>query len=316
MVFIKNSKTYSSHFFDAGNGADPIEEICALVSAIDVGIDKDLLREIHHDVVDIFTGRNQHFRRNSMYYHTLRHTMMVTLALVRLLHGLFCTGRQLDNETVLQGVLCAYFHDAGLLVKKEELVSAFSCIPVHEQRSALFLKEYIAEKSTTKGWPPSLAEDVDIIIAYTRLQSDPTSFPAHSPQKQMLGQAVGMADLLAQMGDRYYLKSLPLLFKEQERGGVNIYDNVLDLLKYTADFFRDVVLVRLASYDTVSDAMQAHFRQWEGIDRNLYMDAIEKNLRYLEKILEECDGVEECIYSRLRRKVPRLEERDFLYNPE
>ncbi len=304
MIFIKDHQDYTSHFFDAGNGVDPIGEICALARSIYQDADVDMLMEIHYDVVDIFTGKNPLFKRNSMYYHTLRHTLMVTLAAMRLLHGLHCEQRLIDRKNVLQGLLCAYFHDIGMLVKKgDPTVNGSFYIPIHEQRSAVFLKEYI----DIKGWSAELAEDVDVIIAYTWLRLNPADFRTHSPQKQILGQVVGAADLFAQMGDRYYLESLPLLFKELERGKLNMYENVLDLLAHTTSFFREIVEVRLRStYRDVFGAMQTHFRVWNGIDKNLYMESIEKNLSYIGKVLAECADID-SIYARLRRRAPILE---------
>ncbi len=305
MVFIKNPREYSSHFFDAGSGADPIEEICALVAAIKVGIDEELIREIHHDVVNIFIGKSPQFKRNVMYYHTLRHTMMVTLAAVRLLHGLSCEGRPLNKKIVLQGILCAYFHDIGLLVKRGDPTEAFSYIPVHEKRSALFLREYIA----AKGWPAELGNGVDTIIAYTWLQFDPACHPDQSAEEQMLGKVVGIADLIAQMGDWYYAESLPLLLKEMERGGLKIYKDLQDILVRTTDFYRNIVEVRFFStFADVFGAMKTHFRVWNGLERNLYMDAVEKNLRYIDLVLEECED-SECLAARLRRTAPVLEEK-------
>lgn len=304
MTFIKNAGEYSSHFFDAGNGLDPFPELVALAREIVPGADIDILREIHYDIVDLFTGKNVQFKRNTMPYHTLRHTMMVTLAAMRFFHGLSCQKRVISWSTLLRGMLCAYFHDTGMLIKTEDPNDNPSLyITVHEQRSALFLSEYIK----TKRFPPELAEDADVIIAYTWLRQNPADLRPHSSIAQMLGQVVGAADLLAQMGDRYYLESLPLLFEEFRRGGINAHENVLELMAHTVSFFHGVVLKRLTiTYHDVLGAMQTHFLVQQRIKKNLYMEGIEKNLRYLNEINEECDDLA-CVRAHLRRKIPILE---------
>ncbi len=303
MIFTENSREYPSHFFDAGDGSDPFAEICALAVAIHPDVNVDMLREIHYDIVDTFTGKSPYFKHNTMCYHNLRHTMMVALAAMRLLHGLHCEGYQFDQSALLQGMLCAYFHDVGMLIKRgDPTTNASFYIPIHEQRSAFFLKEYVEGK----GWPEELVLDTDVIIAYTWLRLDPIDFRPHSKQKQILGQVVGAADLFAQMGDRYYLEALPLLFLELERGGLNMYEDVMALLENTADFFKEVVEIRLVStYRDVFGAMQTHFFVQQGIDKNLYMESINKNLQYLTKILKKCPNIE-CVNRYLRRNIPMI----------
>ncbi len=302
MGFIKNAQPYRSHFFDGSNGADPINYILKLIRHIAPTFDTELLRKVHYDIVDIFEGNTPPFRRNMLPYHTLRHTMMVALAAMRFMHGLFFMGRRVDNETILQGMLCAYFHDIGMLTKTDEPPNPFQHISTHEKRSADFLLDYIAANSL----PIELAEEAEIIIGYTRLSSDPKEFPFHSRKAQMLGQVIGASDILSQMGDRYYLELLPALFGELASGRLTPHNGVVELMHETIFFYHDTVFNRLFNtYIDVIDAMRLHFAIYQGIDSNLYLKAANKNIDYLQTILPPSSSTEYPKHL-LRRQVPIL----------
>jgi hypothetical protein len=97
---------------------------------------------------------------------------------------------------------------------------------------------------------------------------------------------LGTADLLGQMADRTYLEKLLFLFYEFREGGVRGYDNELDLLKKTIDFYT-IIRKRFASeLDSVNEYMRYHFKVRWNLDRDLYMEAIENNIHYLKLILE------------------------------
>ncbi len=298
-----NVTEYSSHFFDAGDGTDPLPEILHLAAEICPEADFTPLSRVHHDITAMFAGKAFGFKRNTMPYHTLRHTMMVALAATRFLHGLHFGGHTISPRTLFQGVLCAYFHDTGMLVKQQDPNPNGSVyITTHEKRSAEFLTEYVTQRELN----PSLAHGAAIIIAYTWLGKDPATFPPHSPRRQMLGQVVGAADLLAQMADRYYLENLPLLFSELKQAGINTNRDVLELMRQTVRFYRDVVVPRFTTkYAEVFDAMLNHFVVRYGINRNLYVESIEKNLGYLQSILEQCETFD-CVCRHLRRQTPAM----------
>lgn len=304
MPFIENAANYPSHFFDAGNGADPIEEILHLAGEIIGSDDLAPLERLHYDIAAMFSGEDPEFKGNTMPYHTLRHTMMVALATMRYLHGLHFGGHHISRRSLLQGMLCAYFHDTGMLLKsKDPATSGVVYISTHEKRSAQFLAEYVRKRELSS----SLIEGSDIIIAYTWLSRDPATFPPHSKRQQMLGQVVGAADLLTQMADRYYLENLLLLFKELKKGKVNTSRDARELMERTETFYRTVALPRLTIKDSgVLDAMLNHFAVRYGINHNLYAESIEKNLKYLQSILHQCRGLD-CIYSHLQRRLPKTQ---------
>lgn len=281
----------------------PFEEILHLAKDIDPSLDLDLLREVNHDLSNFFSGSYPGFQKSTLPYHNLRHTRMVVLATVRLFHGLHNNKVEFSPETLLKGILAAYFHDTGLLLLENDPPhSSEEYMPDHEARSTLFLLQYISPK----GLPDDIPRDCGIIIKYTALDSDPATFEPHSCDIKLAGQVVGSADILAQMADRYYLECLPLLFDEQKAGGVNRHESALELIVHTANFYHNVILERLVStLSNTSEAMQFHFRERYGLDRNLYKENIDKNIAYVKKIIKKCDDID-CLDQYLKRSPPTI----------
>jgi hypothetical protein len=295
-----DNKNLTSIFEGTVHG-DPLEEIVYLADKICPGIDRRQIREIHADLVGFFTGAHPDFQKSTMPYHNLRHSQMVVLATARIFHGLHCSRIRITDRTLFKGLLAAYFHDSGLLVQAgDPALSGTEYMDGHEARSINFLRQY----ATRKGFAEEFHRDCEIIIRYTDLESDPATFDFHSHEIQLAGQAVGSADILAQMADRYYLECLPLLYTEMEAGGINRHRSALELMDHTANFYHNVVLKRLIiTFSNTSQAMRTHFRERYGIDRNLYIENIQKNIEYLDEIISKCDGIG-CFPKYLKRLPP------------
>ncbi len=276
---------FLTHLFEGNLNGKPLDNILLLAEEICPAIDTGMIREIHNDLISFFSGACPDFQKNTLPYHNLRHSQMVVLASARLFHGLHCQNIHISPETLFKGLLAAYFHDTGMLLEEgAPSHSATEYMANHEARSILFLDKY----ATKKGFKEDISKDCGTIIKYTDLASDPAAFDPHSNEIQMAGQVVGSADILAQMADRYYLECLPLLFKEQKTGGINQHNSAEELMEHTEKFYHNVVLKRLATtFSNTSEAMQIHFREMYKIDRNLYLENIDKNINYLKKIISE-----------------------------
>jgi len=287
--------------FEGTLDGDPLEEILRVSQIVNPSIDISLIEEAHHDLCSYYSGDHPQFRKSTLPYHNLRHTKMVVLAAIRLFHGLHCNHVEITANTYLKGLLAAYFHDTGMLLCENDTAeSGTEYIAEHEQRSINFLYRYAQEKNL----PEEIPRDCAIIINYTDLKKDPATFEYHSHEIQLAGQVVGSSDILAQMADRYYLECLPLLYNEQKEGGVNSHESALELMEKTAEFYYEVVLKRLVvTFSHTSQAMRYHFRERYQIDRNLYIDNINKNIKYLNKIVEQCETIE-CVKKYLKRNPP------------
>lgn len=294
--------TTTSRLFEGKLSGSLVDELLFLAKTVGPSVDLQLIAGIHGDLVAFYSGAAAGFQRSDLPYHNLRHCQMVVLATMRLFDGLHSEGRlPISPSMLLRGYLAASFHDTGMLLTKDDPAqSGTDYMFGHEARSALFLKHYAARKGLTE----ELARDCAIIIKYTDMKSDPATFEAHSQELQLVGQVVGSADILAQMADRYYLECLPRLFVEQRAGGVCRHETALELMKATHAFYHQVVLARLnVTFSRIATAMQTHFRRRYNIDRNLYFDNIERNIGYLESVIEKCSDIE-CFDQYLKRRPP------------
>lgn len=292
-----------SHIFEGATHGTPLDEILYLAKTIAPRFDTELLKEVHRDLTAYFTGTHPNFQKNTMPYHNLRHSILVVLASARLFHGLHCNNVRISADTLFKGLFAAYFHDSGmLLLQNDSAKNGSEYIDGHENRSISFLARYANDKQ----FGPSIIKDCATIINYTNLDSDPALFDFHTHEIQIAGQVVGSADILAQMADRYYLECLPMLFIEQKAGGISTHSSALDLMRHTAKFYHNIVLRRLiTTFSNTSNALRAHFRDRHTINRNLYIENIDKNIVYLRKVIEQCDEIEELkLY--LKRTPPSI----------
>ena len=295
---------YLCKIFEGGSTGNPLHEIVSLSSVICPDTDHSLIRDTYDELTDFFSGSHPFFQKNTLQYHNLRHTRMVSLAAVRLFHGLHCNHIHIKQETLTKGLLSAFFHDTGmLLVEGDPAQSGSEYIENHEKRSILFLRRYIA----LKNLDPTLLKDCATIIHYTNLSLNPTTFAHHSQETQLAGQVVGSADILAQMADRYYLEALPMLHEELKADKTYKHASALDLMIHTTSFYHNIILNRLVhTFSNTSQAMRTHFRERHQIDRDLYTENINKNIAYLEKIIAECKSEMSSMQKFLKRKPPAI----------
>lgn len=306
---VKNVETSSRKYSlqsDPTGGVDlhcP-REVCLAIDAImtnrfgaDYG--RSVLEKAIDDVARAFRGDYPGLLRCDTYYHDLRHSLDAALAFARLVDG-HCRAvpseapEAIDAPHALLGILLALFHDIGLLRKPEEshLIGA-ALIPVHERRGVEFANAYLASTPLAH-----LANEAELIMI-TRLDY---RMPAEwQPRERSLAALLGTADLVSQLSDRCYLeKCRDFLFIEFSAIGLtgpgSPYPDQGELLRKTPEFHATLLRKRIAEdYQHADKYMAAHF------DGHCpYTAAIERNLSYLEKVLETDD------LSRLRRHPQRV----------
>jgi len=291
--------------FDTGISADPLDEIIHLIELVDHSTNAKLISSIHHDIKNIFKGNYPGFKENSNKYHNLRHTYAVALATIRLFHGLTLHGHTFSPATLLKGMLSAYFHDTGLLLRSFDTAeNGAEYTRCHENRSIDMLANYLEFSHLDDH----LWTDCSAIIRGTNIELDFQSLDFSAPEIKLIGQIVGTADILAQMADRYYLEQLPHLYQERRAGGVMEHLSAFELMRETESFFHDVIVRRLEiELGNRAPAMRAHFRQRWNIDRDLYREKIEANISYLLQVVNKCHQHPEDISKYLQRRPPEVE---------
>lgn len=134
---------------------------------------------------------------------------------------------------------------------------------------------------------------------------DPDRLFFHSAEMQLAAFAVGTADILAQMADRYYLERLPFLFLEFQEAGLDVHNSPQELMQQTSKFYHDVVIDRLAhSFGNVTRYLKIHFRERWAMEENLYLVNMKKNIKYMQYIIAQTDADMFSLRKYLRRNPP------------
>ena len=304
MTPLKKEDHCQNVFVDSADIA--MSEIESIVSLVAADFDFAAIAPVFEDTVRLFDGQYPGYRSSLTKYHDAHHTLSVTLATGRLLHGCFLAGHTFSPNDVFLALTASLFHDAGLIQKESDTQGTGAKYTVgHEERSVAFAAAYLAERGAT-------ARDADTcaaIIRCTIMVVPPESVVFPSPDSAILGQVVGSADLLAQMADRQYLEKLVLLFKEFQEARLPGFDSELDLLQKTSDFYFNIANKRLREgLGGVCDHMRLHFKDYCGMDTDMYATSIEKNIHYVEKLQQQCGDSYECYLTNLKRGGIALEE--------
>ncbi len=290
---------------DAGRSSIVLPEILSLCATTWPTIDLSAFKESYQHVTDFFRGENPNFTKNFLPYHNLRHTRIVTLATARLFHGLHHGGTQIRAVAVEKGLLCALFHDTGMLelrMEQHPFIDNKKSVS-HEKRSAQLMRTYIG----VIGLPIYYSLECEDVINHTNLALDPKSIEC-SNESKLIGQVVGSADVIAQMADRYYLECLSSLFYEMQKEDNTQFSTLHEMMANTTAFY-ELIKDRLQNQlGGVYHSLTHHFEKTLQIDRNVYMDQIDANIDYLNKIIAHCDYKDGQISKFLRRTPPSLEE--------
>lgn len=291
---------------DAGRSSIVLPEVLSLCATTWPTVDLSAFKESYQHVTDFFRGENPNFNKNILPYHNLRHTRIVTLATARIFHGLHHGGTKIRAVAVEKGLLCALFHDTGMLELRMEQHPFIDKAHVvsHEKRSAQLMRTY----NGVIGLPVYYSLECEEIINHTNLAIAPDTIEC-SNESKLIGQVVGSADVIAQMADRYYLECLSSLFYEMQKDNNTQFSTLQEMMGNTTAFY-ELIKNRLQNQlGGVYHSLKHHFKKTLQTDRNIYMDQIDANIEYLNKIIEHCDDKNSQISKFLRRTPPNLEDK-------
>lgn len=256
------------------------EEVLRLAAQIDAGRDMERLTKGFALFERACRGTLPGYRALATPYHDERHVLEVTLCCARLLHGLFLRGRRVDGRTLDIALLGALFHDIGYLMKTEEGEgSGAQFTLVHVARGIEFVHRHL------DFCPPALLDSVCKAISATNHRPGAALPECDDERERLAVQATGTADLIGQMADREYLERLLLLYLEFREAGIPLFADVHDLLEKSSAFYR-VMSQRLeTTLGNLVPALADHFAATTGHRRNLYLEAIARNLEHLERLV-------------------------------
>lgn len=292
-------QTRLSQLLAINDQEEVFSEIKHIVSQLADDFDYDFLEQVYKDIQMLFQGKYPGYRECNTKYHTLEHTISVTLATARLVHGGYIEGYKFDAKNMILTMAAALFHDTGLIQTDEDLEGSGAKYTVgHEERSIEFMGKYLSKA----GFSSKDLDDCSHFIMCTMLNMPTEVIPFSSEETETLGKIVGSADLLAQMADRYYLEKLLLLYKEFEEANLPGFESELRLIQKTVEFYENVSKKRLSKeLGGVSSFMRIHFRDRWSLDRDLYDESISKNIEYLKSLIVLCEDSFTCYLENLKR---------------
>ena len=193
-------------------------------------------------------------------------------------------------ERAVMALVTSLFHDAGYIREYDDRQhqNGAEFTLYHVTRSARFLARFLPTIGM-ESWVPVATR----IVHYTGYEIKLSQIPLADPRDRKLGALLGTADLIAQMADRCYLeKCRDRLYPEFVLGGIAAatgtdgelqvrYSSGLDLLRQTPQFVRDTRLRRMEG------EFEHAYRHLEPLfaGRNPYIEAIDRNLHYLDRVL-------------------------------
>jgi hypothetical protein len=245
-------------------------------------------------MAQLYRGEYPGYHACDTAYHDTQHVLDVTLAMARLING-YERGRigvqPIDELLFRLGVITALFHDCGYVRQLSDQThkNGAEMTLTHVSRGAHFLQHYLP-----KIGMGSVADIATELIHFTGYEVAVANINMPSPVHRLLGTMLGSADIIAQMADRCYLeKCRDRLYPEFVLGGIAtkrtpegesqvLYASGLDLVKKTPDFF-EVARQRLDGDLGASH----HFANKHFGGQNLYLDEVEKNVRFAATIRKE-----------------------------
>jgi hypothetical protein len=245
------------------------------------------------DFDKLFTGRMPGYHGVDTLYHDRQHSLDMTLAMARLLVGHDRTVEsrlRFGGERAGMALVTSLFHDAGYIREFDDQQhrNGAEFTLYHVTRSARFLARYLPSVGM-ETWVPVATR----IVHFTGYEIKLNMIQLADPKDRKLGHLLGTADLIAQMADRCYLeKCRDRLYPEFVLGGIaattgidgslNVrYSSGLDLLRQTPEFVRETFVARLEG------EFEHAYRHVECLfgGKNPYLEAIERNLGYLRRVL-------------------------------
>ncbi|GAB4421380.1 MAG: hypothetical protein OHK0054_12130 [Sideroxydans sp.] len=241
-----------------------------------------LVEKVFRDVQRMFYGEFPGYAPIRTLYHDLSHTLEVFMCGVRLMHGVHCSGIALEEEEVRQMMLAILLHDIGYAQRLgEETGTGAQLTRTHVRRGVEFMEHYFGARHL----PSDIMVDVKGMILGTEHFRPFGEIDFANERTRLLAQIVATADIVGQMADRKYVEKLAFLYFEFREAEFGNYRNMFDLMCKTPDFYRitrdklDGVLGGIYRH------LEAHFEATLGECRNHYMEAIERNIAYLERVV-------------------------------
>ena len=243
-----------------------------------------LIKRCYKEISRLFKGGFAGYKACNTEYHDLDHTLDAMLASTRLLDGYNQQNQPLSEKIGRNCLIATLFHDTGYIQEDSDNEGTGAKYTTHHvDRSIDFLEKHHSLFTIAEEDIGSITN----IIRCTGLSVELQSIRFKSDEEAVAGKILGASDLLGQMAQREYLEKLLFLYYEFREANIPGFNTEFDILRKTIDFY-DIVKKRFVNnYDSIHENARIHFKKRYDTDANLYMQAIEKNIAYLQKIIED-----------------------------
>lgn len=272
-----------ANLFDNSDRALVWNQATQLVVSLYPDFDFSHVRTVFDHVMELFDGTYPGYSQIKTPYHDLPHTLSVFMCAVRLAHGTHLSGNALSRDELNLIMVSAMLHDVGYAQRQQEDDGHTGAqhLRSHIDRGVTFMEQHLQQWNLPLAWEAWLSA----IIRSTDLKHDLNHIPQDMPRLRLLGQIVSSSDLLGQMADRIYLEKLIYLYLEFEEAQFGDYKNMYDLLQKTRSFYETIRHALDRDLGKVYQNLSAHFQAIAGTRQNFYIEAVEKNIIYLDKII-------------------------------
>lgn len=248
-------------------------------------------------VVRLYTGAYPGFRECTTDYHDLYHVLEVATATARLLDGLILAGRRPSPEAAADLLIAALLHDCGYIQEAGDRAGTGAKFTrTHVDRSAAFA----LREAEAFGLGYERAGGIARLILGTELGRRWHDLEFRSDMEGKCAAILAAADILGQMADRAYLEKLLFLYYEFREAGIPGYDSAFEILDKTLGFYASVRQRLDTTLASTKELATLHFRKRYGIDRDLYREAIQRQMDFLATVVADDTG-------NFRKKLRRMD---------
>jgi len=275
-----------SGVLDFRNPHETLRFVCDLFNESFPGSSPEFLTGVFKNVCDLFAGRYPGYQACDTKFHDLVHTCEATAATMRILDGHIKSGQPpalsaRDFELTVAAIL---LHDCGYIKQNGDNEGTGGKYTLtHVERSGEFAAKFLPPLGVTTDE----VRLVRLAISCTGIQVDTSKLEFRDKRERFLGCALGAGDMLGQMAGDDYPERLPELYREFVEAGIATYSSATDLMRQTRKFYEGRVAQLLnEEWGQVHRVLPQHF----GNGRNLYLEAVNRNLDRIDHLADESSG--------------------------
>lgn len=271
------------------------EKVSGIIRRMSPAYEFTLVQSVFEDVLRLFRGDYPGYGPIKTLYHDLPHTLEVLICGVRLMHGVHVSGDRLADDEITLIILAILMHDVGYVQRKgEESGTGAQHTQKHVERGIEFMRQYFLEHRLSASIPVA----VTAMILGTEHNRPFAQVCFSDDRSRMLGRIVATADITGQMADRIYLEKLLFLYLEFREAQFGSYQSMYDLLCQTNRFYEMTREKLDGALGGIYKKFEFHFKDTIGVGINYYLEAIEKNMAYLSKVVAQNEAE---LFSMLKR---------------